>query len=129
MSMNQLNKTIGTEISSKKSGFRSYKTQIEESLGEEVSNQEKQMRTKKAKNKSMEKKTPVVEVKSDEAPYTDEEGWIRFSKEERAKVRKSISVPKYDADALDAEAKKLGITISRLVEEMLTDRYYGGKVR
>lgn len=127
MSISKLNQSLGNN----NVGFTSVKEQLKETMPApkpaETENQE--VEAKPVEKAKEEKKTATKRKKPMERTKSARGKKSRFTRAEKKTVTKSFSIGRYVVGPLEQEADEMEMSVSQLLTDILSERYYGKTIR
>lgn len=109
---------ISNDLKDSDTGFTSVKEQLKETMS--VSQPEK---AEPAEKQAPKEKKPVAKRAS------KKKGKSRFSREQKKTVTKSFSIGRYVVEPLEQEADDEEMSVSQLLTDILSERYFGETFR
>lgn len=131
MSISKLNQSLGNN----NVGFTSVKEQLKETMpapkpAEPVAETENQeVEAKPVEKAKEEKKTATKRKKPMERTKSARGKKSRFTRAEKKTVTKSFSIGRYVVGPLEQEADEMEMSVSQLLTDILSERYYGKTIR
>lgn len=112
---------ISKDLKDSDTGFTSVKEQLKETMS--VSQPEKSEKAEQAEKQAPKEKKPVAKRPGRKNRKS------RFSREQKKTVTKSFSVGRYVIEPLEQEADDQEISVSQLLTDILSERYFGETFR
>lgn len=112
---------ISKDLKDSDTGFTSVKEQLKETMS--VSQPEKSEKIEPAEKQAPKEKKPVAKRSS------KKKGKSRFTREQKKTVTKSFSVGRYVIEPLEQEADDEEMSVSQLLTDILSERYFGETFR